>query len=167
MPDDAFRGGILAAIRIFLAVMLFAGIFGAFRLQMRERRKALAAFRKMQITGDGEAFFVRHASERNLADRSRPFAADSFGVLTVTPRAVTYRAESAEEAPWSVEFLPGHARARVGGPADDERRLLVVLHRRRRQDALLLFRPTPHRLRLLSLDAAGLRRGARPIERKH
>lgn len=60
--------------------------------------------------GDGEAFFVRHASEQNLADRSRAFAGDSFGVLTVMPHGVAYRAESAEGTPVSVEFLPGQAR---------------------------------------------------------
>jgi hypothetical protein len=102
---------VLAAMRVFLAVALLAGIVGAFRVQRSQRRKALAVFRRMRLTGEGEVFFVRHASERDLADRSRAFAGDGFGVVTVTPRAVAYRADSAEEHPWSVEFLPGQARA--------------------------------------------------------
>src|SRR5215218_10667615 len=102
---------VLAAMRVVLAVALLAGIVVAFRVQRGQRREALAAFRRVRLTGEGDAFFVRHASEQNLADRSRAFAGDGFGVLTVTPHAVAYRAEPAEGRPWSVEFLPGQARA--------------------------------------------------------
>jgi hypothetical protein len=102
---------VLAAMRVFLAVALLTGIVGAFRAQRGQRRKALAAFRRMRLTGEGEVFFVRHASERDLADRSRAFSGDGSGVLTVTPRAVAYRADAAEGHPWSVEFLPGMAHA--------------------------------------------------------
>jgi hypothetical protein len=111
MPRQTAAWAVLAAMRVFLAVALLAGIVAAFRIQRGQRRKALAAFRRMRLTGEGEVFFVRHASERNLADRSKAFAGDSFGVLTVTPRAVAYRADSAAEGTWSVEFLPGQARA--------------------------------------------------------
>jgi hypothetical protein len=90
---------------------LLAGIVGAFRYQLGSRRKALALSRKMRLAGDGEIFFVRHASEANLADRSKAFAGDSFGVLTVTQRAVAFRAGAEASEPWSVEFLPGRARA--------------------------------------------------------
>ena len=111
MPDFAVERAILLAIRLFLAVALFAGILGAFRLQLQQRRRALAAFRKPRPADEGEAFVVRHASEQNLADRSRAFAGDAFGVLTVTPRAVVFRAEPAAEPDRSVEFLPGQAHA--------------------------------------------------------
>ena len=68
MPRQTAAWGILAAMRVFLAVALFAGIIAAFRIQRGQRRKALARFRRVRLTGDGEAFFVRHATERNLAD---------------------------------------------------------------------------------------------------
>ena len=110
MPGDAVGPAILATSRIFLAIVLFAGIAGAFRYQLGSRRKALAVFRKMALAGEGEIFFVRHASEGNLADRSKAFAGDGFGALAVTPRAVAYRADSGAGEPWTVEFLPGHAR---------------------------------------------------------
>jgi hypothetical protein len=108
MPGDAVGRAVLAALRIFLAVALFAGILGALQVQRGQRRKALAVFRKVRVAGEGEVFFVRHASEQNLADRSRAFAGDAFGVLTVTPRAVVFRAEPAG-AYGGVEFLPGQA----------------------------------------------------------
>lgn len=111
MPREPAASAVLAAMRVFLAVTLFAGIIAAYRFQRGQRRKALAAFRRVRLTGEGEAFFVRHASARDLADRSRAFAGDGFGVLTMTPRAVAYRADSAEKHPWSVEFLPGQAHA--------------------------------------------------------
>src|SRR3954465_15097150 len=110
MLGEATGRAVLAAIRIFLAIALVAGIVGAFRYQLGSRRKALAGFRKMRLAGDGEIFFVRHAGEADLADRSKAFAGDGFGVLTVTPRAVVYRADPEAGEPWSVEFLPGHAR---------------------------------------------------------
>lgn len=109
MPGDAVVRAFLTAVRIVLAAALFAGILIAFFNQRGERRKALASFRKMRLTGEGVVFFVRHAGEANLADRSRAFAGDAFGVLTVTPRAVVFRAEPAAGAARSVEFLPGQA----------------------------------------------------------
>jgi hypothetical protein len=111
MPRHTWLWAISTAMRVVLAVALLAGIVGAFRFQLSERRKALAAFRKMRLTGQGEVFFVRHASEQDLADHSKAFAGDGFGMLTVTPRAVAYRADPAAGSPWSVEFLPGQARA--------------------------------------------------------
>jgi hypothetical protein len=111
MPGDAAGRAILIAVRIVLAAVLLAGILAAFFSQFGQRRKALAVFRKTRPAGGGDAFFVKHASEANLADRSKAFAGDAFGVLTVTPRAVVFRAEAAAEAARNVEFLPGHARA--------------------------------------------------------
>jgi hypothetical protein len=110
MAGDAVGHAILMTTRIVLGVALFAGILGAFHVQRGQRRRALAGFRKVRLTGEGEVFFVRHASEQNLADRSRPFAGDAFGALTVTPRAVVFRGEPAT-AYANLEFLPGQAQA--------------------------------------------------------
>lgn len=111
MPDYAVGRAILTAIRLFLAVAFFGGIVAVFRFQLGQRRKALSVFRGMRLTGEGQVFFVRHASEQNLADRSQAITGDGFGVLTVTPRAVVYRTESAAGRPGTVEFLPGQTHA--------------------------------------------------------
>jgi len=109
MANDAAARAILMVIRLFLGVALFAGIIGAFRVQLGERRRALAVFRKVRLASEGEVFFVRHASERNLADRTRAFAGDAFGMLAVTPRAVVFRAGPGAGACGSMEFVPGQA----------------------------------------------------------
>ncbi|HEX8905765.1 MAG TPA: hypothetical protein VF771_13025 [Longimicrobiaceae bacterium] len=111
MSGDEILRVVSAALKIILAVFLFAGIAAAFAAQLGERRQALREFRKLRLVGEGEVFFVRHASEANLADRSKPFAGDGFGALTVTPRAVVYRAGAGADAQRSVEFVPGRAAA--------------------------------------------------------
>jgi hypothetical protein len=110
MAGNTVGWAISAAIRLFLAMALLAGIVGTFHAQLGSRRKALAVSRATGLPREGEAFFVRYAGQRNFADRRKAFAGDAFGVLTVTPRAVVFRA-GPPEAPWSMEFLPGHARA--------------------------------------------------------
>jgi hypothetical protein len=110
MTVDAVGHTILTTSRIVLAVALFAGILGAFHAQRGQWRRALAGFRQVRPTGEGEVFFVRHASEQNLADRSRAFAGDAFGALTVTPRAVVFHGDPEGSYP-SVEFLLGQSEA--------------------------------------------------------